>query len=82
MQKEVCGINVVVPVGQSAIDYKGTIRLNGVANFIWDILSEGATEEEVLKKILGEYDVLEERAAADLHTFIKKLKEIKCIEPN
>ena len=82
IKKEVCGVNVVVPVGQSAKDFPGTVQLNGIANFIWNILAteKGATEDEVVEKMLTEYIVDEDRARSDLKKFLGQLREIKCLE--
>ena len=80
IKKEVCGVNVVVPVGESTKDYNGTIQLGGSANFVWDILKEGATEEEIIEKLLNKYDVSREEVTEDLKTFLNRLREIKCID--
>ena len=52
IKREVCGVYIAVPVGESAKDFPGTIQLNSIANFVWDILAtkEGATEDEVASK--------------------------------
>ena len=80
IKKEVCGVNVVVPVGKSTKDYNGTIELSGSANFVWDILKEGATEEEIIEKLLEKYDVSRETVTADLKVFLNRLREINCID--
>ena len=37
---------VVVPVGKAAKEFTGMIRLNSTAALLWELLSDGATEEE------------------------------------
>lgn len=66
---------VVVPVGAKTVDFRGIITLNDSAEFIWDSLKEGKTEEELLKLILCEYDVDEALAKKDLDEFISVLKD-------
>lgn len=80
VKREVCGVNVVVPVGESTKYFRGVIELNPVANLIWDSFTEGATEEEVLEKILGRFNVSRDKASSDLKRFIEKLKSINCFE--
>lgn len=80
IKKEVCGVNVVVPVGESTKDYNGTIQLGKSANFVWDILKDGATEEEIIEKLLEKFDVSREVVTKDLHDFLEKLRKINCLD--
>ena len=80
IKREVCGVNVVVPVGESTKDFNGTIQLRGSANFVWDILKEGATEEELIEKLLEKYDVSREVVTKDLNDFLEKLRKINCLD--
>ena len=63
---------VVVPVGD--LDFDGMIRLNETGVFIWKALEKETTEEEVISALLGEYNVPEAVARADVAAFIQKLK--------
>lgn len=42
---------------------------------VWNLLSEGATIEEIVRRFLDEFDVEEAQIRADLSSFIEKLIE-------
>ena len=76
--REIAGSTVVVPVGRA--DFSGMITLNGTAALLWSRLSEGATEEELCAAMLAEYDVSEERAAADVSAFVQSLRAAELLD--
>lgn len=78
--REVAGSFIVVAVGDAVKDFNGVINLNETGAFLWKILESGATEEELLKKLLEEYDVGEQTAKNDLEKFINKLQEAKLVK--
>ena len=72
--------HVLVPVGKAAANFSTIINLNEMGQIIWNMLETETTTEEVLKKILEEYDVSEERARSDIDSFISNLRKYGCIE--
>jgi hypothetical protein len=72
--RNVAGSHIVVPVGEGSLDFSGVITLNEVGAFLWEKLQSDTTEEELLLALLGEYDVDENTAKADISEFISKLK--------
>ena len=66
---------MAVPVGERTRDVHGMVALNETGAFIWQLLEEDRTEEEVIEKILEEYDVDRETAAGALARFKAKLAE-------
>ncbi len=71
---------VVVPVGKMTLDFNGVINLNETGAFLFRILQEGADREELIDRMLEEYNVSRERAAADIDRFIEKVKEADVLE--
>lgn len=67
--REVCGDYMVVPVGTASIDYKSVIRLNETGAFIWRLISDGQTDDEIVEKITASYDIDENTAREDLRVF-------------
>lgn len=53
--------------------------LDPVATFIWDAVSAGKSEEEIMERITSEYDVDDDTARADLKLFLEQLREINLI---
>ncbi len=78
--RDVLGNSVVVATGKRTKEFNGMINLNSSSTFLWRILEKGATEEELVEKLLDEYDVEEEKARKDIKGFIEKLREAKLIE--
>lgn len=78
--REVAGSFIVVAVGSAVKEFNGIINLNETGAFLWKILENGATKEELLEKLLEEYDVDEKTARADIDAFIKKLQEAELVK--
>ena len=66
--------------GKLAREFKGLVRLNETGAFLWEKLSEGATEEDLVKAILGEYEIEEATAKADVAAFVQKVKDNGLVE--
>ena len=82
--KEMVGANgdttcYAIAVGKTAAKFKGMVKLNETAEFIWKKIAEGLDEAEILKEIVKTYDVTEETAAADLNKIIAELKSVSAI---
>lgn len=71
---------VVVPVNQMSLDFNGIINLNETGAFLFEILQNGAEKEELLSKLLKEYEVSEEVAKKDIDVFLSKVKEADILE--
>ena len=78
--REVAGEIFAIPVGKTALNFNGLICINGVSELIWKGLQAGETKENVLKRILEEYEVSPEEAAADLEEFLFRLKVNNLLE--
>lgn len=78
--RNVAGSNIVVPFGDRCMDFNGMITLNETGAFIWKQLENEVDEAVIVKAIVAEYDVDEQRATQCVKDFISKLKEADCIE--
>lgn len=79
MIRSVAGQNIVVPIGDAAIDFNAMISLNDTGTFLWNKMTEETTESALINSLLEEYDVSEAVAAADVSAFVNKLREAKLI---
>lgn len=77
--REVAGKTIVVPVG-SELNFSGMISLNETGSFLWNCLTDTTTEEELLTKLMNEYDIDCEAAKADIDEFLEKLKKLDILE--
>jgi hypothetical protein len=78
--REVAGNYIVVAVGEAVKEFNGVINLNDTGAFLWRILQDGATEEELLNALLTEYEVEKELAEKDVKAFVAKLTEAKLVK--
>ena len=80
MLRSVAGQNVVVPIGDAAVDFNGMISLNDSGAFLWEALAQGATEAELKAALLETYDVDEARAEADVNAFVSRMREANFLD--
>lgn len=80
MLREVAGCSVVVAIGVDTMDFGGMINLNESGTFLWKLLEEGASEQELLSKMLDEYDVEESVAKQDIAVFLNKMREAELLD--
>lgn len=53
---------------------------NRVASFIWELLTENVTLDEITEKLCSRFDIDEETAEKDKSDFIKELKTKKLLQ--
>ncbi len=61
------------------IDISNAIVLDDVAKFIFENIQSGLTENDILERIISQYDIDKEVAEKDLTNFIKQLEEEKIV---
>ena len=72
--------NVVVAIGEESLKFNGMLRLNHTATYMWELLIEGSSEEELINAIHDRYDADIDTIKKDVTQFIVKLQEAKVIE--
>ena len=77
--REIAGDYVIVPTGQTALEFNGLITVNEIGAFIWKKLDQDITEDELVQAILEEYEVDEETARNDVKEIHDKLTECKIL---
>ena len=53
--------------------------LDPVATLIWDAVSKGLDEEEIVARITAEFDVDDDTARSDLASFLEELRDGKLV---
>ena len=71
---------VVAATGKASENFNGMMRLNESGAFAFRLLQEGVTEEELVTRIVAEYDVSEEAARRDVENFLAALGEADALE--
>lgn len=79
LKREVGGEAFLVPLGKTVYDSNGLFVLTELGAFIWDLLPEADSADQILEKILLAYEVEEAVARADLEDFLNKLREMNIL---
>ncbi len=78
--RKVADSYVVVPVNNMSLDFNGIINLNETGAFLFRLLQIGADREELLSKLLDEYEVTPQKAEKDIDLFIEKVKDADILD--
>ncbi len=78
--REIMGEYVLVPAGDSALTFGGMITTSEVGAFLIALMKNDVTEEELINKLMDEYEVDKETAAADVSEFLSQLNQLGIIE--
>ena len=63
--RKVADSYVVVPVNSLTLDFNGVINLNETGAFLFEQLQKGIEKDELIAKMISEYDVTKEKASAN-----------------
>ena len=77
---ELDGSIVAVPVGENAADFHAVLNLNEEAMRVLELLKEETTEEEIVSKLLLEYEGTREQISALVHVYIEQLRQEDLLE--
>lgn len=78
--KSVSGKNIVVPVGEKAVNFNGLITLNSSGKMLFEALQKDVEMIQLVQLMLVHYDIDEETAKNDVNAFVNKLKSKGIIE--
>ena len=67
---------IVMPTGSNIAKFDGAVVLNEVSAFIYKLLANPMSRDDLLTAVLNEYDVDEATAAADLDNLLEKLADM------
>ena len=71
---------MAVPVGARAKELHGMIGLNETAAFLWELLKEERTTEELATLLYDEYEISEESALEAVKKFGELLEKERLLE--
>ena len=74
--REIAGDLLLVPAGKTALDFNGMITLNELGGEIWKLLPQVQDEEELISRLLEEYEVQEDVLRNDVSTFLEELRAL------
>lgn len=74
--REIAGDILLVPAGKTALDLNGMLTLNEVGAEIWKMLPEVENEEEIVARLVQDYDADPAQVREDVAEFISHLREL------
>lgn len=80
MLRTIAENNVVVAVGKATLDFSGLITLNSSGAFLWSLMQNDVSIDEMAEKMCELYEVDFETAKSDIDDFISKLKGAGIVE--
>lgn len=69
--REIAGEFILVPVGKAAQTFNGIASLNETGLFLWKLLEEGRTREELYDCLAKEYELTAEEGKQDVDEFLE-----------
>lgn len=79
IKREIGGDCFLIPTGKTVYDNNGMFILTELGAFLWDLLPEAQSPEDLVKAVLAEYEVEEATARADIEQFLKKLQNMEIL---
>ena len=80
IMREIAGDTILIPSGSAAQKFNGLITVNELGTFIWNVLREDVTLDELVGRITEVYEVDAETARADAEEFLDELRKVGALE--
>lgn len=78
--REIVGEYVMIPLGEGALAFSGMISTSETGATLVDALKTHVTRQELLDRLLEDYDIDPATAEADLDEFLENLRKMDLIE--
>lgn len=78
--RSIAGEYILVPTGPATADFNGMINLSEVAAFVWKNFDSARDMDDLIQKVLDEYEVDEATARKDVNLFVASLLKNKMAE--
>ena len=79
--REVAGETIAVPTGEAAVQFSGLLSLNGSGKFLFELLQNDQTEDQLVEALLREYEIDEATARSDVREYVAQFRESGLILP-
>ncbi len=77
--REVAGKTVLVPVGSAAVAFPGMVDLNSTGCYIWQLLEQDRSVDQLLAALTDKYAVDDTTARTDIDRFVARLRSVNAI---
>jgi hypothetical protein len=79
IHRNVAGEDILVPIGETALDHNGLFVLTPTGAEMWDYLAEGKTLDEIVTLMSEDYEVEPDVIRKDAEALILKLKAMNLV---
>jgi hypothetical protein len=76
VSRDVNGETIVVPICRGAGDLESVYIFNAVGRDLWFLLQESRSSEELANWLTSNYEVGEEQALSDVHSYLADLQDV------
>ena len=78
--RQILDDTVVLPVGNTAIEFNNMIILNSVSLVIWQCLENDVSFDDILKAVTDNFEVSQEQAVADIREFLDGMRSYNLLD--
>lgn len=78
--RQAAGKTVVIATSAASREFHGMVKLNATGRLIWEGLTEGKTEQELVSRLTQVYGIPAEQAQRDVHTFVEQMNAAGFLE--
>ncbi|MBR5233767.1 MAG: PqqD family protein [Clostridia bacterium] len=78
--RQILDDTVVLPVGNTAIEFNNMIMLNSVSLVIWQCLENDVSFDDILKAVTDNFEVSQEQAVADIREFLDGMRSYNLLD--
>jgi hypothetical protein len=80
VSRQIEGELVIVPIRRGVGDLNSLYTLNPVGSVLWDLMSDGCTLTEMVRRICDEFEVSAAQARQDIEQFLDSMMDEKLIQ--
>lgn len=80
IMKDVAGSKVVLPLGERQAEIRGIITFNDIGAEVFNMLDGTNSVEEIIARIVKDYDAPYETVKSDVEKLIEKMRENGLVE--
>lgn len=78
--RTVAGESMLVPVGNTVLEYNGLFLLTESGKLLWQAITDGKEKQDLANVLIAEYGIDEKMAIEDVELFLSKLREFGIVE--
>ena len=75
VHRKIADVDVLISIGGNVADFNGYITLNETGSFLWDLMAEPKSAQQLAQNLCHEYDVDYAQALEDVQQLLALLVE-------